>query len=125
MNIKSCLIFLVILLQAFILASCTKQKDNIVITDLKPVIEIKSGNSLIVNLGNFGDEEGVWILNAPKNAKESKIQHRINSSAIEYLYIPLEQFVGKDSVTLLINHDSDGSVGSGVTNTVEINVVVI
>jgi hypothetical protein len=123
MKTKSIFTYLVITIQIFVLVSCTKQNEKVIATDLKPVIEIKAGDILVVDLGNFGDEESAMILNAPKNAKESKIQRETNSSAIKYQYIPLDQFVGKDSVTLIINRGSDGS-SLGVNDTTEIQLVV-
>ena len=123
MKTKSILIYLALFLQVSFLISCTKKNENIVTTDLKQVIEIRTGDLLVVTLGNFGDEEGAWILTAPKNAKESKIQHQVNSNTLQYKYIPLDLFVGKDSVTLIINRGSDGS-SSGVNDTTKIQIIV-
>jgi hypothetical protein len=123
MKTKAVLIYLVLFLQVSFLISCSKNNEQIITTDLKQVIEIKTGDLLIVNLGNFGDEEGVWILTNPKNAKESKIQHQVNSSSIQYKYFPLDNFVGKDSVTLILNRGSNGA-SSGVNDTTKILIIV-
>ena len=123
MKTKAILICLVLFFQVSFLISCSKNSEHLVTTDLKQVIEIKTGDLLIVNLGNFGDEEGAWILTTPKNAKESKIQHQANSSAIQYQYFPLDNFVGKDSVTLILNRGSKGA-SSGVNDTTQILIIV-
>ena len=123
MKIKSFLIYLVLFVQVSFLISCSKNNEHLVTTGLKQVIEIKTGDLLIVNLGNFGDEEGAWILTTPKNAKESKVQRQVNSDAIQYQYFPLDHFVGKDSVTLILNRVSDGAI-SGVSDTTKIRIIV-
>jgi len=123
MKTKSVLIYSILFFQALFLISCTKNNGHLITTDLKQVIEIKRGDLLIVNLGNFGDEEGAWILTTPKNAKESKIQRQVNSSSIQYQYFPLDNFVGKDSVTLVLNRGSNGA-SSGVNDTTKISIIV-
>ena len=123
MKTKSVLIYSILFFQALFLISCTKNNGHLITTDLKQVIEIKHGDLLIVNLGNFGDEEGAWILTTPKNAKESKIQRQVNSSSIQYQYFPLDNFVGKDSVTLVLNRGSNGA-SSGVNDTTKISIIV-
>jgi hypothetical protein len=123
MKTKAFLISLVLFFLVSFLISCSKNNEQIITTDLKPIIEIKSGNLLIVNLGNFGDEEGAWILTTPKNAKESKVQRQVNSSAIQYQYLPLDHFIGKDSVTLILNRGSDGA-SSGLNDTTKIAIIV-
>ena len=123
MKSKSFLIYLVLFFQISFLIACSKNNEHLITTDLKQVIEIKTGDLLIVNLGNFGDEEGAWILTTPKNAKESKIQRQVNSSAIQYQYFPLDHFVGKDSVTLILNRGSNGA-SSGVNDTTKIHIIV-
>jgi hypothetical protein len=103
--------------------SCSKKNENLLRTDLKEVIEIKAGDQLVVNLGSFGDEEGAWILTDAKNSKESKVQRLTSSNVIEYQYAPLDQFVGKDSVTLILNRGSDGA-SSGLYDTTKIQIIV-
>jgi hypothetical protein len=123
MKTKAAIIFLVLIFPVSFLISCSKNSGQIITTDLKQTIEIKSGDILIVNLGNFGDEEGASILVTPKNAKESKVQHQANSSVLQYQYFPLDRFVGKDSVTLILNRGSDGA-NPGVNDTTKINIIV-
>ena len=123
MKTKSVLIYLVLFFQVSFLISCSKNNEHLINTDLKQLIEIKTGDLLIVNLGNFGDEEGAWILTTPKNAKESNILRQVNSSSIQYKYFPLDNFVGKDSVTLILNRGSNGA-SSGVNDTTKILIVV-
>jgi hypothetical protein len=123
MKTKAILIYLGLLFQVSFLISCSKNNEHLATTDLKQVIEIKTGDLLIVNLGKFGDEESAWILPTPKNAKESKVQRQVNSSAIQYQYFPLDHFVGKDSVTLILNRGSDGA-SSGVNDTTKIRIIV-
>lgn len=119
-SVKMCLALLPLI--SFII-SCSENSEHLVTTDLKQVIEIKTGDLLIVNLGNFGDEEGATILSAPKNARESKLQRQDNSGAIYYHYSPLDHFFGRDSVKLILNKGSDGA-GSGVNDTTNIRIIV-
>jgi hypothetical protein len=123
METKAVLIYLILFFQVLFLTSCSKNKDKIITTDLKQTIEIKTGDLLIVNLGNFGDEESAWILTTPKNAKGSKVQRHVNSSVIQYQYLPLDHFIGKDSVTLILNRGSNGA-SSGVNDTTKIQIIV-
>ena len=123
MKVKAALICLVLIFQVSFLNSCSKNIGQIITTDLKQVIEIKTGDLLIVNLGSFGDEEGAWIFTSPKNAMVSKVERQANSSAINYQYLPLDRYTGKDSVTLILNRYSDGA-GSGVNDTTKICIIV-
>lgn len=123
MKTKASLIYLFLLFQVSFLSSCSKNNGQIITTDLKQIIEIKSGDLLIVNLGSFGDEEGAWILTSPMNAKESKVLRQVNSSSIQYQYSPLDNFAGKDSVTLILNRGSDGA-SSGLNDTTKIRIIV-
>jgi hypothetical protein len=117
------LISLVIFFQVSFLISCSKKSEHIINSDLKQTIEINTGDLLIVNLGNFGDEEGASILTTPKNAKLSKIQRQENSNAIEYQYSPKDDYVGTDSVSLILNRGSNGA-SSGVNDTTQILIIV-
>jgi hypothetical protein len=123
MKTKAVLIYLALLSQVIFLISCSKSNDHLITTDLKERIEINSGDQLIVNLGNFGDEEGVLILTAPRNAKESKLQRQVNSITIQYQYLPLDNFVGEDSVTLILSRGSDGA-SSATNDTTKISIIV-
>jgi len=92
-----------------LLFSCTKNTGHIINSDIKQEFEINSGDILKVNLGSFGDEEGATIFKNPLYAKVSKLNRQINSSSILYEYIPQDNFVGKDSVILILNRGSDGA----------------
>jgi len=92
-------------------------------TEIQNQIEIRTGETLIVNLGNFGDEEGAWITVNPRNAKISTVIRLINTNSIIYEYIPADSFVGKDTVGLIINRGSDGA-NSGVNNSARICINV-
>ena len=69
-----------------IFISCSKSNDGIngkvINSTIKSQIEIRAGETLIVNLGNFGDEEGAGIIRNPRNAKISIIFRLINSNLI-------------------------------------------
>jgi len=110
-----------------ILASCSKSNEafngNVIHTAIQNQIDIRTGETLIVNLGNFGDEEGAWIISNPRNAKISTIVRLINTNSIIYEYIPSDNFVGKDTVGLILNHGSDGA-NSGVNNSARICINV-
>jgi hypothetical protein len=72
-------------------------------------IEIFRGNTLEITLGNFGDEEGAGIYLNPRHAGISKIYRQLNSNSIVYQYTPNNDFVGKDSVGLILYRGSDGA----------------
>ena len=117
------LIQLFILFSFSFLTSCSKNNGQVINSDIKQVININTGDILKVNLGNFGDEEGAGIFKNPAHAKISKTYRQVNSSSIIYEYSPFDKFVGKDTVTLLLNRGSDGTQ-SGVIDTTKICIVV-
>jgi len=123
MKTKTVLIYLALFFQASFLISCEKRTALFIGIDLKPLIEIYEGDFIIVNLGNFGDEEGASILTEPKHAKKSYLERDTDSNAIYYNYCSVDHFVGKDSVTLILNHGSYGS-GLGINDTTTIHIVV-
>ena len=103
--------------------SCSKNSGHIIISDLKQEFEINSGDLLKVNLGSFGDEEGASIFKNPLYAKVNKLNRQKNLSLIIYEYLPQDNFVGKDSVILILNRGSDGaSLGKNDTITIWITV---
>ena len=114
----TCLLFLI---------SCSKNNDNInghIINEfIQQEFEIKTGDTLKVNLGNFGDEEGAWIYKNPQNAKVSKTYRQLNASSVIYEYVPINMFVGKDTVTLIFNRGSDGA-SPGRNDTTIISIIV-
>jgi hypothetical protein len=106
-----------------LLFSCTKNTGHIINSYIKQEFEINSGDTLKVNLGTFGDEEGATIFKNPIYAKISKLNRQINSSSILYMYLPQDNFVGKDSVLLILNRGSDGA-SSGKNDTTIIRITV-
>lgn len=113
----------VILLGLVFLTSCSKNTDQIINSNIQQVINIRPGDILKMNLGNFGDEEGADIFKNPVHAKTSKIYRQIDSNTIIYEYSPFNNFVGNDTVILLINRGSDGA-NPGVIDTAKICIVV-
>ena len=107
-------------------ASCSKNEDQIGMIktlNLQNEIWIKKGDTLKVNLGNFGDEEGVSIYKHPSNAKKSIIYREIIMNSIIYKYYPKDSFSGKDTVILILNKGSDGA-SFGKNDTTQICIVV-
>jgi hypothetical protein len=123
MKTNTFLIQLFILFGLSILFSCSKNSGVVVNSDIQEVIEINTGDILKVNLGNFGDEEGAEIFKNPTHAKTSKTYRQININSIIYEYSPFERFIGKDTVTLLLNRGSDGA-HPGAIDTTGICIVV-
>jgi hypothetical protein len=122
------LYFLVLFyLGLFLISSCSKSNDRnnsrLVNSVIKPNIEISSGDTLRVDLGNFGDEEGVSIIKNPRNAKVSKTFRALNSNSILYEYLPLEKFKGSDTAVLIIDRRSDGT-NAGFKDTTKICIIV-
>lgn len=118
---------MIILPGFFILFSCSKNNDKekgqVINSSIQRQIEISVGDTLRVNLGNFGDEEGAWIFKNPQNAKISKTYRQMTSSSIIYEYFPMDKFIGKDTVSLILNRGSDGA-SSGTSDTIKICIIV-
>lgn len=127
MKAKTILIRLIILPGFFILFSCSKNNDKengrVINSSIQKQIQISVGDTLKVNLGNFGDEEGAWIFKNPQNAKISKTYRQMTSSSIIYEYFPMDKFIGKDTVSLILNRGSDGA-SSGTSDTTKICIIV-
>jgi hypothetical protein len=118
------LIFLfVIIISCYACAKDSINKD-VVLSSAQKDIEISNNSILKVNLGNFGDEEGVGIYKNPQNAKISLIEREATSNVIYYKYLPKDGFIGTDTVVLTLNHGSDGaSLGNTDTMGIVIHVV--
>jgi hypothetical protein len=127
MKTKTVLFRLIILSELLLLISCSKNNDKengrVINSSIQKQIEISVGDTLKVNLGNFGDEEGAWIFKNPQNAKISKTYRQMTSSSIIYEYFPMDKFIGKDTVSLILNRDSDGA-SSGTSDTTKICIIV-
>ena len=117
---------LAFLISILMIISCSKKDDltseNIVNSTVQQEIKIKNGDILKINLGNFGDEEGAWIFEEPQNAKVSKILRELSGSSIFYEYSPLDNFIGKDTVGLILNRGSDGA-SLGINDTTRICII--
>jgi hypothetical protein len=81
------------------------------------------GNTLEINLGIFGDEDSASFYMNPRHAGISKICRQMNTSSIVYQYTPNNNFVGKDSVGLILYRGSDGA-SAGRKDTTKICFVV-
>jgi hypothetical protein len=123
MKTNTVLIYLFMFFGLSILISCSKNNGQVINSNIQQVIEINTGDVLKVNLGNFGDEEGAGIFKNPSHAKTSKTYRQLNSSSIIYEYSPLDKFIGRDTVTLVLNRGSDGA-HPGVTDTTRICIIV-
>lgn len=117
---------LAFLISILMIISCSKKDDltseNIVNSTVQQEIKIKNGDILKINLGNFGDEEGAWIFEEPQNAKVSKILRELSGCSIFYEYSPLDNFIGKDTVGLILNRGSDGA-SLGINDTTRICII--
>ena len=117
---------LAFLISILMIIACSKKDDltseNIVNSTVQQEIKIKNGDILKINLGNFGDEEGAWIFEEPQNAKVSKILRELSNSSIFYEYSPLDNFIGKDTVGLILNRGSDGPI-MGINDTTRICII--
>ena len=118
---------LIILAGFFLIVSCSKNDDKtngkVINESIQQVINISYGDTLKVNLGSFGDEEGAWIFKNPQNAKVSKLYRQINSGEVLYEYFPKDNFIGKDTVELVLNRGSDGA-SLGINDTTRICITV-
>ena len=117
---------LALLISILMIVSCSKKDDltseKIVNSTIQQEIKIKNGDTLKIDLGNFGDEEGAWIFEEPQNAKVSKILRELSSSSIFYEYSPFDNFTGKDTVGLILNRGSDGA-SLGINDTTRICII--
>jgi hypothetical protein len=115
-----------VILGLILFISCSKEKTNIEVvnSEIKEEIQIPENSTLKVNLGSFGDEEGVGIFKSPLNAQISQIERSANASEVIYNYKSRYNFVGRDTVILIIYRGSDGaSTGNSVNTQIVINVV--
>jgi hypothetical protein len=123
MKTKTIKHLIILFLGLTIFFSCSKNSGHIITSDIKQEFKINSGDLLKVNLGNFGDEEGASIFKNPQYAKVNKLNRQINSNSITYEYLPQDNFIGIDSVTLILNRGSDGaSLGKNDTTIIRITV---
>lgn len=106
------------------ISSCNKDdQGEIILSGIQNEITINRGDTLKVNLGNFGDEEGASIYKQPRNAKVSIVLREKYSSSITYKYYPKDSFAGKDTVLLLLAKGSDGA-SLGKIDTIQICILV-
>jgi hypothetical protein len=103
-----------------LLISCSG-KDEIILE--KKQYQASSSDTLKVNLGTFGDEEGATIDHAPVHAELSRIEREINSGSIVYKYMPVHGFTGTETVGIILNRGSDGA-STGKKDTLLISIVV-
>lgn len=117
---------LTILITVIMLFSCSKNDDlfngKIINSAIQQEIKIKRGDTLKIDLGNFGDEEGARIFENPHHAKLNKLYRELSSSSIFYEYSPLDNFTGKDTVGLILNRGSDGA-SLGTNDTTRICII--
>lgn len=116
---------IVAILGLFVLAiSCEKNSGQIINAALTQEYVINAKDLLKITLGYFGDEEGASILINPLHAKINQIDRPINSSLIYYTYRPLDNYIGKDSVSIIIFKGSDGSINTGKSDTTKIVITI-
>jgi hypothetical protein len=127
MKTRTVLFRLIILSGLLLLISCSKNNyktnEHIINAIIQPDIVISSGDTLKVNLGTFGDEEGAGIFKNPRNAIVSKIYRQSNSTSIIYEYFPNDNFIGKDTAALILYRGSDGA-HPGMSDTSKICITV-
>jgi hypothetical protein len=120
---------LVVFIASLFLGSCTKTEDKpaekiISMAEMQELtITIPGGDTLKVNLGSFGDEEGAWIFKSPRNAKVSVVYRQVNSGVIWYKYFPKDHFAGRDTVGIISNRGSDGA-SPGINDTIKLCITV-
>ncbi len=102
-------------------AGCTS--NNVIVFTHQKQVEINRGDTLKLNLGFFGDEEGVRIYSDATNAKISRLIRQINTGSIVYEYLPIDTFTGADKVVLILNRGSDGA-SMGINDTTMVTIVV-
>ena len=128
METKTIKIGLISFFVALFLVFCSKNnpviKGQVLNTFIQQEIIISSGDTLKINLGNFGDEESASIYKNPQHAKVNRLYRLSNSNSIVYEYFPLDNFIGIDTVSFILNRGSDGSVGSERDDTTRINILV-
>ena len=105
------------------LVSCSKDTGRTISSEIRQEITIKTEDFLIINLGIFGDEEVAWILKDALNARVSKVYRAAFSGSVFYDYLPIDKFVGIDSVIIILNRGSDGA-GPGINDTTKIRINV-
>ena len=92
-------------------------------TEKFQLIELNNSDTLKVNLGYFGDEEGAWIFENPAHASYDTIYRAFDFATIYYEYSSDENFSGRDTVGLILNRGSDGA-SVGVNDSIRICLVI-
>jgi hypothetical protein len=121
--------FIILMIISLIILSCQKESNKIseqYKNSLSNQIDttIFSSDTLQVSFGYFGDEEGISIISPPKNSKFCKL---INKPWEERIlrYIPLDNFLGTDSVSIITMKGSDGASPSADIDTILVLINVI
>ncbi len=118
------IIFLNVLV-GFFLISCEKEPG---ISELKygSLIDttVISSDTFNYSFGYFGDEEGLSIISYPKNSKSCEILNKNWEERI-LCYIPLDNFVGTDSIIIVTMRGSDGASSSTEIDTILIVIKVL
>lgn len=122
-------IFTVLLVISLIIYSCKKESSDL-IKQNKNILQnqidttIHSNDTLHLGFGYFGDEEGVTIITQPKNSKYCEI---LNNQLQERIlqYIPQDNFLGIDSVSVVSMKGSDGAGPSTNVDTILVIIQIV
>ena len=109
--------------------SCEKESDNMLsqnTIETSGLIDttIISTDTLEYSFGYFGDEEGISIISYPQNSESCDLLNKQWEERI-LQYIPMKDFLGVDSMTIVKMRGSDGASPSTDIDTILIVIKVV
>lgn len=119
---KNQTIFLILLSGSILLGACQG------LTGL-PVVKqqtrrVDQGDTLVYDLGSFGDEEGARVILDPDHATFSQTRRLFPGSEMVYEYVPESGFTGEDYVEIETNRGSDGASRGDDIEIIELTIIV-
>lgn len=118
---KSLIIVFPILL---LLLSCKKEEDKRKETNDSFSVALSKNELYVYDTKNSGDEEGGSVV---EQAKHYQISEVVRDSAFNlvYRYQPEKDYVGKDSVQIMLSSGSDGASPSSVFEYITIRFTIM
>jgi len=122
-------IVIIIPMLSFMIFACEKETDNLTGQNGKNISNlidttIFSLDTLNYSFGYFGDEEGISIISQPKNSKSCELLNKLWEERI-LQYVPQDNFLGIDSISIVTMKGSDGASPSTDIDTFKIVVRVV
>ncbi|WP_461303361.1 hypothetical protein [Aureisphaera sp.] len=115
--------FILICAVALVGLSCSNDDDGKSTTLIfTPLAEVSNNNTLIYDIGVFGDPELTTIIYQAENARISELRENPETGNIEYVYLANDGFIGTDRVHI---QTETGPLGSPESSPVMIARITI